>query len=90
MLDLTRPPPDRPASPALRVELLAQQLERIEKARRLGWRMDDIQEALCAELGLGELSAGSFAQALHKARKRATQTQTLPQTLPQTLETCHE
>jgi hypothetical protein len=69
MLDLTRPPPDCPASPALRVELLAQQLERIEKARRLGWRMDDIQEALCAELGLGELSAGSFAQALHKARK---------------------
>jgi len=70
--------------------LRTQQLERIEKARRLGWRMDDIQEALCAELGLGELSAGSFAQALHKARKRATQTQTLPQTLPQTLETCHE
>ena len=86
MLDLTRPPPDRPASAARRVELLSQQLERIDRARRLGWRMADIQEALCAELGLGELSAGSFAQALHKARKRATQTQTLPQTL----ETFHE
>jgi len=90
MLDLTRPPPDRPASATRRIELLSQQLDRIDQARRLGWRMADIQEALCAELGLGELSAGSFAQALHKARKRANQTQTLPQTLPQTLETRHE
>ena len=78
MLDLTRPPPDRPASATRRIELLAQQLERIDRALRLGWRMADIQEALCAELGLGELSAGSFAQALHKARrKRAAETQTL-------------
>jgi len=44
--------------------------------------MADIQEVLCAELGLGDLSAGSFAQALHKARhKRAAETQTLSQTL---------
>jgi len=81
MLDLTRPPPDRPASATRRIELLAQQLARIDQARRLGWRMNDIQEALCAELGLGNLSAGSFAQALHKARrKRAAETQTLSQT----------
>lgn len=80
MLDLTRPPPDRPASATRRIELLSQQLARIDQARRLGWRMNDIQEALCAELGLGNLSAGSFAQALHKARKRN-------QTQPQTSET---
>jgi len=68
MIDLTTPPSDRPACRSRRIELLSQQLERIDQARRLGWRIADIKDALCKELGLGDMTYSSFSQALHKAR----------------------
>lgn len=48
--DLTKPPPHRGPTKLAR---LIPHLARIEEAKRLGWRMTEIQEALSAELDLG-------------------------------------
>ena len=66
--DLTKPPPHRGPTKLAR---LIPHLARIEEAKRLGWRMTEIQEALSAELDLGDLTPASFRKATATARRRA-------------------
>jgi len=65
--DLTRPPPHRGPT---KLERLMPHLPRIDQARRLGWRMADIQAKLTAELDLGEMSANTFSVLVSSARRR--------------------
>jgi len=66
-LDLTQPPPYHKPT---KLERLLPHLERIDQARRLGWRMSDIQAKLTAELDLGEMSANTFSVLVSSARRR--------------------
>ena len=65
--DLTQPPPYQKPT---KLERLLPHLERIDQARRLGWRMADIQAKLTAELDLGEMSANTFSVLVSSARRR--------------------
>jgi len=65
--DLTQPPPHRRPTKRARV---AANLDRIEKALRLGWRMAEIKETLAVELELGEVSVDTFKKMVATARAR--------------------
>ena len=67
MNDLTQPPPHRRPTKRARV---AANLDRIEKALRLGWRMAEIKETLAVELELGEVSVDTFKKMVATARAR--------------------
>ncbi len=67
MNDLTQPPPHRRPTKRARV---AANLDRIEQALRLGWRMAEIKETLAVELELGEVSVDTFKKMVATARAR--------------------
>ena len=64
--DLTKPP-NREATKLAR---LIPHLPRIEEARRLGWRIPEIQETLAEELGLEAMSNAAFRVLLATAQRR--------------------
>ena len=66
--ELSQPPPYWKPT---KLDRLMPRLALIEQARRLGWRMSDIQAKLTAELDLGEMSANTFSVLVSTARRRA-------------------
>lgn len=65
--DLTQPPPYRKPT---KLDCLIPHLARIDQAKRLGWRMPDIQAKITAELGWVGMSESAFRMRLMHARRR--------------------